>query len=397
MDILNVPQTATEKYYERLAENIQRRIKEARSRRDKERLELMLQEVRKRMLSVQEAPEPEPEQPSAEASSELLLTDAIEEESDVSATKSLWQPRDIPSGVDDQATPREADELLLTEVVAEGDEVSSEEMPLAEGQIGHPESGPVGNEESDVLLLTDIIEEVEEETIDEDQTLSENEREIVKERLKGILGRFQDRRHQAPKKQADQVLSEVMQEITEEAPLARADFSKNEQDKIKDRLKLILETFKAESHGPSLLNAGTELLLEEIDLVKDHLKNVQISEEAVIPEGGQISPPGSASSPQTFTEICEKVGQGEPLSLLQNIPLSERERNLVQAFMGHLSSYKGLKKQQAFEMQHLTARSIRELDLIFKTYHIDGYLKAELHNVYNRLLNLRSRFSVLQH
>jgi hypothetical protein len=46
-------------------------------------------------------------------------------------------------------------------------------------------------------------------------------------------------------------------------------------------------------------------------------------------------------------------------------------------------------------MQHLTARSIHELDLIFKTYRIQGYLKAELTNVYNRLLNLRGRFSIL--
>ena len=68
---------------------------------------------------------------------------------------------------------------------------------------------------------------------------------------------------------------------------------------------------------------------------------------------------------------------------------------MVVAFTAHLTSYKGLKKQQVFEMQHLTARSIHELDQIFKTYQIQGYLKAELTNVYNRLLNLRSRFSML--
>ena len=384
MDILNVPQTATEKYYERLAENIQRRIKETRSRRDKERLELMLQEVRKRMLSVQGAPEPEPEQPSAEASNELLLTDAMEEEHDVSATRTLWQPRDAQPD-SEQPGSEAADELLLTEVVAEGDEISAAETLLLREPV----------EESDVLLLTDIIEEVEEETVDEDETLSENEREIVKERLKGILDRFQDRRDQAPQKRADQVLTEVVQEITKEAPLDRADFSKNEQDKIKDRLKLILETFKAESQGSTILNAGTELLLEEIDLVKDRLKNIQVPEETVIQGSGQKFYP--VSSDQAFTEICDKIGKGESLALLDSLALSDREHHLVKTFLDHFASYKGVKKQQAFEMQHLTARSIRELDLIFKTYHIDGYLKAELHNVYNRLLNLRSRFSVLLH
>jgi hypothetical protein len=382
MDILNVPQAATEKYYERLAENIQRRIKETKSRRDKERLELMLQEVRKRMLSVQEADEPEPEQPSAEASNELLLTDTMEEEHDVSATKSLWQSRDAQPD-SEQPGSEVSDELLLTEVVAEGDGISTAETLLSREPV----------EESDALLLTDIIEEVEEATVDEDETLSENEREIVKERLKGILGRFQDRRHQAPQKRADQVLTEVVQEITKEAPLDRADFSKNEQDKIKDRLKLILETFKAESQGSTILNAGTELLLEEIDLVKDHLKIIQVPEETVIRGSGQEFQ--AVSSDQAFTEICDKIGKGESLALLDSLDLSDRERYLVKTFLNHFASYKGLKKQQAFEMQHLTGRSIRELDLIFKTYHIDGYLKAELHNVYNRLLNLRSRFSVL--
>ena len=101
------------------------------------------------------------------------------------------------------------------------------------------------------------------------------------------------------------------------------------------------------------------------------------------------------SSDAEFTEICEKVSQGHSLKLFDSIALSEREQDLVNTFVAHLSSYKGLKRQQAFEMQHLTARSISELDLIFKTYHLQGYLRAELMNVYNRLLNLRSRFSIL--
>ena len=70
---------------------------------------------------------------------------------------------------------------------------------------------------------------------------------------------------------------------------------------------------------------------------------------------------------------------------------------MVWAFHEYLHQMKGVKRQQSYDMQHLTARSIRELEQIFKTYQIQGYLRAELNNIYNRLLNLRGRFSVLLH
>ena len=102
------------------------------------------------------------------------------------------------------------------------------------------------------------------------------------------------------------------------------------------------------------------------------------------------------SKDKEFVDVCEKISKGQSLELLKKLTLSEREQDLINAFTAHLSNYKGLKKQQVFEMQHLTSRSIHELDLIFKTYRIQGYLKAELNNVYNRLLNLRGRYSILQ-
>jgi hypothetical protein len=393
MDIPNVPKTATEKYYERLAENIKQRIQETKSRRDKERLELMLEEVRERMQNLHQESEPEPESAFPEESDELLLTEVIEEGSEKLSDQSLSQAQGTQPGPD-QTSGEESDELLLTEVIEEGGE---------EPSVSQLQPGQVSEEESDVLALTDIIEEVSEETVEEDETLTEKEREIVKERLKGILERFQGRRHEFPQKQADLILTDVMQEITEEAPLAETDLLPEEQEKIKDRLKFILEAFKAETQEVSQ-EAGEELLLteeiplDEIDLLKGDRKAVRLHHEDVSAQiqgiGQEIQP---VSSDEAFAEICEKVGNGEPLALLSTISLSERERELVNAFLGHLSSYKGVKKQQAFEMQHLTARSIRELDLIFKTYYIDGYLKAELHNIYNRLLNLRSRFSVLLH
>ena len=99
----------------------------------------------------------------------------------------------------------------------------------------------------------------------------------------------------------------------------------------------------------------------------------------------------------TFESACRRIGKGESLVLFDHFELSEREQMMVWAFHEYLHQMKGVKRQQSYDMQHLTARSIRELEQIFKTYQIQGYLRAELNNIYNRLLNLRGRFSVLLH
>ena len=102
-------------------------------------------------------------------------------------------------------------------------------------------------------------------------------------------------------------------------------------------------------------------------------------------------------SPLGEAAACRRISKGESLVLLEKIGLSEREQLMLWAFHEFLHQMKGVKRQQSYDMQHLTARSIRELEQIFKTYQIQGYLRAELNNIYNRLLNLRGRFSVLLH
>ena len=131
------------------------------------------------------------------------------------------------------------------------------------------------------------------------------------------------------------------------------------------------------------------------------------TEQEVIPTSEQATEPVQELQPElseqtdlellSFENICQRVGKGESLILFEKIALSEREQQIIEAFNEHLTQMKGLKRQQAFDMQHLTARSIRELEQILKTYHLQGYLRAELNNIYNRLLNLRSRFSILLH
>jgi hypothetical protein len=196
-----------------------------------------------------------------------------------------------------------------------------------------------------------------------------------------------------------------VQEVTEEAPIDSTDLSEQAQERIKHRLKGVLEAFRARYQEPpdqsfietlTKVSRGVPLDEDEAEIQIGDQKTVQFTtgEFAIkIQRGDKDFQP--VSTDEEFIAACEKVSQGNSPALFDAMSLTDRERDLINAFIAHLSTYKGLKKQQAFEMQHLTARSIHELDLIFKTYKIQGYLKAELNNVYNRLLNLRGRFSIL--
>ena len=348
MEIPQIPDTATETYLEHLEDNITRQLKRTKNKKIRAHLEGMLKEVRRRLAEFRQQSQEEPDQTAVDGLGVFELTDIVEE--------------------------------------------VSEEAPDQESQ-----------EEADVLVLTDIVEEVSEEISPENEDLSEKERGVVKDRLRDVIEKFQDRKQASPQQSSTMLLSDIMEEVNEEAPLDTLDLTEQAQEKIKNRLKGILEAFREKSQEPT-----TQSILENLTEIN---KGIPSDEAGILVEEQETVQfrPGEftqrfqagdkdfqpVSTDEEFIAACEKVSQGHSPGLFDGIALSDRERDLVNAFIAHLSTYKGLKKQQAFEMQHLTARSIHELDLIFKTYKIQGYLKAELNNVYNRLLNLRSRFSIL--
>jgi hypothetical protein len=261
-------------------------------------------------------------------------------------------------------------------------------------------SSEVSEEPSDVLLLTDLVEEAS--LAEEQEDLSTQEHRVMKDRLQQVLQRVREQKESAPETSGQSILAQVMQEMGEEEPLDSTDFSKAQEEKVKNRLKRILERVQAKQQ------MGRETDTEALRQTITHLYPADAKQTGVLePEKDMPSGETGAdtvfvqefhplSKDKEFVDVCDKISKGHSLELLKTLSLSEREQDLLSAFTAHLSNYKGLKKQQVFEMQHLTSRSIHELDLIFKTYHIQGYLKAELTNVYNRLLNLRGRYSILQ-
>lgn len=347
MDMLHIPETATETYLERLAENITHQLEKAKNKKVRTHLTTMLKEVQQRLAEIRRQTERFPEE--AEAADNL-------------------------------------DVLELTEVVEE----EQETQDVAEE----------AEEESDVLLLTEMVEEEEAELPVDVADLSEKEQGVVKDRLKQILGRLQDKRQVSPNKSESVLLNDVMHEL-DEVLLDTTDLTTEQQTKVKGRLKGILQVIHAKGQQGEQ-GASIQGFLET--LTKGRHGGEELTEEAQQGDGSGTTVSKTrfdhvefrpVSGDDQFIEVCRKVSRGESPELLKALSLSEREQDLVNAFLSNISSYKGMKKQQAFEMQHLTARSIHELDLIFKTYHIQGYLKAELNNVYNRLLNIRGRFSIL--
>jgi hypothetical protein len=293
--------------------------------------------------------------------------------------------------------------LELTDVVEEeGEEISDEAQEQAEQSFEETTPDDLG-----VLLLTDLVEEEVEKTPTELEDLSEQEREVVKGRLKEVLKKFQERKQISPQEPDGVLLTDIIQELSKEALFDKTILSEQQQERVKNRLKGILETFQVEIQEGRLETGGQRVQkispktgrgvpLDEVGLSKETQETVEFRpgefSERILRNETRFQP---ISTDEDLTAACEKISQGHSLAVFDSINLTDRERDLINAFIAHLSTYKGLKKQQAFEMQHLTARSIHELDLIFKTYHIQGYLKGELKNVYNRLLNLRGRFSIL--
>lgn len=368
MDRLHIPDTATETYLEHLAENITRQVEKATNKKVREHLEDMLHEVYTRLQALRRKTEQFPEKAAMAENLEVLeLTEVMDETS--------------------PPAPVVAQVQQVKEPTAPAEEQGEE---TAEGVV---------------LELDEEAEELAENLAD----LTAREQEVVKDRLREALSKFQDKKQAAPQTSDSVLLEDVIQEIGKEIPAEATDLSTLQQKNIKGRLKGLLQglhdrqqppkepaldediqatlTYQHQQSPPVLGKVAREL--EKLAHIRPEDLPAEYREEK--PEFHPLSKDAA------FTEACQRVSEGQSLDLLKNLPLSEREQDMLQAFAAYHSSYKGLKKQQVFEMQYLTSRSIHELDLIFKTYHIQGYLKAELTNVYNRLLNLRGRFSILVH
>ncbi len=356
MERLKIPDTATETYLEKLESRIRERLTHPRNESDRMYLESILQDVHKRQQAfVHKATSESETEPTIADDGELLLTETLDETSETGPEQSFDTGEET------------GEELLLTEML--------DEEPPPEALIDH-----------------------------DDKDLSEKERQVVKDRLKGVLKKFQEQQHPLPQRPQDFAVTEIIREVSTEAPIDKIELSEHEEGRIKNRLHIILEALKqTEKYSDE---AVVKHLSKEIGEEPDPSETATLHpQSAAGPPSATKATPEEATETQTLhfddkkarilDEVCKKVANGDPLSLFDSVQLSDREQQLVDAFIKHLSAYKGMKKQQAFEMQHLTARSIKELDQIFKTYHIQGYLKAELTNIYNRLLNLRSRFSVM--
>ena len=408
MDALHIPETATETYLERLAENIIRQIERSQNKKIRAHLDLMLETVYARLQEKRRESQKFPQREEQDGLEVLELTDEFQEDEANNAEEAPPQNQQAKN------VTEQADVLLLTELIEEGqlaaanDDFSTQEHQVVKDRLREvvqkvQERKNRAPEENDDVILADVMREISpEEPIASDDLSSEVKERlkrilVMKNRLREVVQKVQERKNRAPEEDDDVILADVMREISTEEPIP----SKALSSEIKKRLKRILGAVQAQKQ-PSSEDAADIMQT----LTRSYRSSVE--PEADVPgenqEGGapeQTTGVVAAkafqplSKDEQFIDICKKISTGHSIELFQSMPLSDREQDILNAMSSQLNSYKGLKKQQVFEMQHLTARSIHELDLIFKTYHIQGYLKAELTNVYNRLLNIRGRFSML--
>lgn len=346
MRLPEIPDTATEAYLEKLTDKILNQLEKATNRNVRLRLTALLQEVQRRKKKLlQEAAERE------ENTSQSNKQDTI----------NMFDTANLSNTEQQQIKDRL--KHVLKDIKQQRPESQQFTLELTEPEYAQVESSP------QALLST-----VE---------LTEREYQIVKERMKDMLSEVQEQRQ-------DRLLEEHIAEEEEEEILLEEEIIPGEESSQEET------PLEGEIIGEEELEPEDVILLEEEVKSEEQLA----AEEDMLQENAEIN--ASADEPDeegeemfSFDSICNKVKAGEPLTLFSKVILTEREQAMFEAFKGYIKQTKGLKRQQVFDIQHLTTRSIRELDQLFKTYHLQGYLSVELHNIYNRLLNLRSRISIL--
>ena len=347
MHLPEIPETATEEYLEKLTEKILNQLEKASNKNVRLRLNTLLQEVQRRKKK--------------------LLQEIEETHGDTSQTKGqdplkMFDTANLTTN--EQQQIKERLKYVLEDIKQQRPE--SQQFSL---DVSTP--ADASDAETSPHALLNTVE------------LTKNEYQIVKERMKEMLFEVQEQRQ-------DRLLEEHLTEEEEEEILL--------EDEVIPGEELSEEEISFEGG----ILEEEEIEAEDIILLEDEVlpEEEWIEEEPVLPEDSELEVSIDEQDEElegvfTFDTVCNKVKAGEPLTLFKHLILTEREQAMIVAFEGYIKQTKGLKRQQVFDIQHLTSRSIRELDQLFKTYHLQGYLSVELHNIYNRLLNLRSRISIL--
>lgn len=376
MDITRLPQipeTATEEYLEKLEEKIQQRLDSA-TPLVAARLRAMLEEVRQRKQQLQEEAAAFVEDVTSNVSQEdpfgSLATDVLNTDEQRHVKEGLQKILDDVKKQRNNAPQSETQTFILPQARSTYESGAANFHPGAD-------------------------------------SLSDQEFLVVKDRMKEILTEVQQQR-QHPSSPDD--MHEDILDLDESVEIQQASESASGME-----VELELsEDFEVNIGKPAPLTEETEFLLgedfeikaqEQQGLETERFQKFNVTEDEyqgfqerfrTLKERVEITAE-EESGELTFEAACRRVSKGESLVVLEKVGLSEREQLMLWAFHEFLHQMKGVKRQQSYDMQHLTARSIRELEQIFKTYQIQGYLRAELNNIYNRLLNLRGRFSVLLH
>ncbi|PIE35538.1 hypothetical protein CSA56_03800 [candidate division KSB3 bacterium] len=333
-----IPATATEAYLEKLAQKIYTRLDITDNEEIKKRLRLLLETVEERK--------------------QQLIEQTKTFESDAQETRTRT-PLDILKTTKLSTEQQEVVKARLENVLAD---IRDQRSPSPQETLTR--SLPPTSLETDLL--------------------TEQEYELVKHRMAEMLAEIGAHQHTA---EQDSTEEEVILELGEDLEIGE-----NRELTQDDELFELGPEQEIDQDVEAFLDA------QEFDTLEFSAATTQ-NEQQTAPEREtyreELEP--DADEQLSFEAACRRIGKGEALVLFDRIKISPREELMVEAFKEHLTQMKGLKRQQVFDMQHLTSRSIRELEQIFKTYHLQGYLRAELNNIYNRLLNLRSRFSILQH
>ncbi len=358
-----IPETATEEYLEKLEEKIRPRLESA-TPIVAARLHAMLEEVYRRRQQLQDEAATFVEDVTSSVSPDdpigTLATDVLNEEEQQQVKARLQK---ILDDVKQQRadSPYETRTFVPPQSRADSEEGTS---PFHAGA----------------------------------DSLTDQEFLLVKDRMKDMLSEVQQQRQQTPED-----IDEDIFELDESNEFSEGEFELSEDLEVNpaDRPPLpeesefvlgenfeVVEEIKKERvdekqpERTQKFDVTDEEYLEFQERFRTLKQQIEVTAEE---KSGEL----------TFEGACRRVSKGESLVLLEKVGLSEREQLMLWAFHEFMHQMKGVKRQQSYDMQHLTARSIKELEQIFKTYQIQGYLRAELNTIYNRLLNLRGRFSIL--
>ncbi len=385
MEFPKIPETASDEYLAGLREKIFKQLERAKSEKIKQQLRTFLREVQKQRqgkLKLQQKSDIE-QSKKGRRSIEKEPVPSPAETKTQQAKIAQWLAQEVPK-IDIQAFKLEKKQSAeqRQQLVSEGKNLSKSKQGAVKKRLKETLEKVKTQQVEDAQSRTNVIQAQKHGEVpgkappilSEPLTPTEQEHLMIRMRLWDMLAvvKKEGRQIAAEEDQMRLSIRQRLQQQIEEEVQQEADFKQQRAQDLDQE----------EAMTPEEDLEGAEA---------GHVTQKRISYEIRADD----LPEGIGSVP--FEEACERVSNGDTMALFYTSALTQRERQMLKAVDGYLKQLKGLKRQQAFDLQHLTARSVRELDQVFKTYQPQGYLNVELHNVYNRLLTLRSRFSVLLH